>query len=111
MKGKLILWLADVFWDALMIFGGKLHDWVFSEARATKIRMKNREWWWARTQKAKATANPRDDMRAAFWQILFGFETSPDDAKARGDLDPASRKMAMDAVEAARVAANHGNHP
>lgn len=91
MKTKIVLWLADVFWDALKIFAGRIHDWFFSEDRAARLRMKKREWWWARSEKAKATENPRDDMRARFWQILDDFETPPADAVARGDL--------------------HGNHP
>lgn len=111
MKERLTLWLADAMWDALRLLAGWLHDWVFSEERAARLRMKKREWWWARTEKAKTTKSPRDDMRARFWQILDAFETPPSEAVARGDLDPASRRAAMDAVETNRVTTAHGNHP
>ena len=84
-------WIADILWDALSIFGRRLHDWVFDPDRHARIRFRHRERWWAYERKATKTMDPRDDMRARAWQIQFGFKTNPTDARLRGDLEPAKR--------------------
>lgn len=88
MKGRITAWLADCLWDALKLFAGRLHDFIFDPKRAAEARFRDRERWWRYTQKALATDNTRDDMRAEWWRIRFAFETSPDAAKLRGDLGP-----------------------
>lgn len=79
-------WIADQLWNALKLFLGRVHDWVFSPERNARIRMKNRKRWWRYHLKAQRTNDKRDDMRAKAWQIQFKFETSPEDAEERGDL-------------------------
>lgn len=91
MKEKIIVWLADILYGTLKMFGGRLHDWLFDPDRHARIRFAHRQRWWKYDQKAKATKDKRDDMRAKAWQIEYAFETPPDEAIARGDL--------------------HGNHP
>jgi hypothetical protein len=80
-------WLANLMWDALRIFAGRVHDWAFDPQRHARIRMAHRERWWDYYCKAMRTKDKRDDMRAQAWAIEYKFETSPADAKARGDLD------------------------
>jgi len=93
----------------VLLLAGWLHDWVFSPERAAKIRMANRERWWRYVRRARSTPFSRDDMRAEFWRISCGFETPPDEARARGDLDPQAQQMAMDAVmrNRSRTSGNH----
>ena len=79
--------IANILWDALAMFLGRVHDWVFDPQRNARIRMRNRERWWAYHQKALATKDPRDDARANAWAIQFKFETSPEEAISRGDLN------------------------
>ena len=86
MKEKLMMWLADILVGALKLFAGWVHDWVFDPDRHARIRFHNRERWWKYQQKALATKDHRDDMRAKAWQIQYAFETPPDEAMARGDL-------------------------
>lgn len=78
--------LANLIWDALWIFLRRVHDWAFDPERNARIRMKHRERWWAYHCRALETKSERDDMRANAWALQFKFETSPEDAKARGDL-------------------------
>lgn len=80
--------IANILWDALAMFLGRVHDWVFDPQRNARIRMRNRERWWSYVQRAKATKDKRDDMRAEAWRIQFDFKTPPDEAVARGDLTP-----------------------
>jgi hypothetical protein len=100
-------WLANLLWDALKIFLGRGHDWVFDPQRAALARFRDRERWWAYRQKALATQDPRDDLRAQWFQARFGFETPPSAAINRGDLDPHARQLALDAVEKARATRQH----
>lgn len=97
-------WIANLMWDALLIFSARLHDWVFDPDRHARIRFNHRKRWWAYHQKAQATKDPNDDLRARAWQIEFDFKTPPEEAMVRGDLDPDARQLAMDAVERARAA-------
>jgi hypothetical protein len=39
-------WLANLMWDALRIFAGRVHDWAFDPQRHARIRMAHRERWW-----------------------------------------------------------------
>lgn len=78
-------WIADLLWDALKLFLGRIHDWCFDPGRHARIRMKHRERWWKYHQKAMRTKDPRDDMRAKAWAIEYKFETPPVDATMRGD--------------------------
>jgi len=79
-------WIANLLWDALAIFLARVHDWIFDPDRAAAWRMKNRQRWWSYKLKADATKSTRDDLRARWYQITFGFETPPDKAVERGDL-------------------------
>lgn len=81
-------WIANLLYDALKMFCGRVHDWLFSAERHARIRFRNRERWWRYQQKADATKDKRDDMRAMAWQIEFDFKTPPTEAKLRGDLGP-----------------------
>jgi len=84
---KMKIWIADLLWNALQIFAGRVHNWIFSPKRNAKIRMKNRERWWEYHCRAVGTPeNSRDDMRANAWAIHFGFKVSPMEAVHRGDL-------------------------
>lgn len=78
--------LANLIWDALWIFLRRVHDWAFDPERHARIRMKNRERWWAYHCRALETKSERDDMRANAWALQFKFETSPEAAIQRGDL-------------------------
>ena len=78
--------LANLLWDALAMFAGRVHDWIFDPERHAHIRMKHRRRWWAYHQKAKQTKSTRDDMRANAWAVQFRFETPPEEAINRGDL-------------------------
>jgi hypothetical protein len=81
------VWIANLLWDALAIFLGRVHDYLFSPARAAAIRFVARQRWWAYTQQAASpTGKARHDMRAEYFRILFSFETPPADAVARGDI-------------------------
>lgn len=79
-------YIANVLWNALALFLGRVHDWVFDPERSARIRFKNRKRWWAYHRKAAESGSKRDDMRAKAWQIQFKFETPPEDALNRGDL-------------------------
>jgi hypothetical protein len=81
-------WIANLLWDALGIFLGRLHDWIFDLNRAVRGRFRNREIWWRYYCKAKTTGSKRDDMRAEWYRIHFAFKTSPEEAVKRGDLEP-----------------------
>lgn len=83
-------WLANILWDAMLLFCGRVHDWVFDPKRAARVRMKHRQRWWAYEQRARQTESVRDDMRARAWAIQFEFKTPPDEAIARGDLGKGS---------------------
>lgn len=102
MKAKMIAWMADCLWAALAVVAGRFHDYLFGEERQARIRFWHRERWWKCEQRAMLTGNKRDDMRAKAWAIQFGFQTPPQEAIERGDLDPAARRLAMDAIEKAR---------
>ena len=78
--------LANMLWDVLELVCKKAHDFTFDPERHARIRMKNRERWWAYRQKAERTKKKRDDMRALAWQSEFKFETPPDEARKRGDV-------------------------
>lgn len=101
-------WIAKCLWDGLKLFAGQVHDWVFDPQRAAKKRFKDRERWWAYRAKAAQTQDKRDDMRAEWFRIRFNFEVSPEEAIARGDLDPQAREIAMRGVEQARAIAGRG---
>jgi len=79
-------WIAEMLWDALAMFLGRVHDWVFDPERSASIRMRHRKRWWAYHQKAEHTKNKRDNMRAQAWAIQFAFKTPPQEAIDRGDL-------------------------
>lgn len=81
-------WIADLLWDALKLFAARAHDWAFDPQRHARIRMAHRQRWWRYHQKALSTDDPRDDMRARAWAIQYDFKTPPEEAEARGDLDP-----------------------
>lgn len=80
-------WLANMLWDALAILLCRVHDWVFDPERAARLRFENRKRWWAYKERADTTFSKRDDKRAEWYRIVFGFETPPEQAIRRGDLD------------------------
>lgn len=96
-------WLANCLWTAMQMVSIRAHDWFFDPQRAAAARMKNRVRWWAYKLQARATPDGRDDVRAKWFEIRFAFETSPDEANRRGDLDPQNRQMAADVMERARA--------
>jgi hypothetical protein len=97
-------WISNALWDGVKLFAGRVHDYFFDPVRAAKRRFADREKWWAYKIKSEQTKDKRDDMRAEWFRIRFDFETSPQDAVKRGDLDPAARQMAIDAVNRALAA-------
>lgn len=81
-------WIANLLWDALWIVAWRLHDFAFDPDRAAKARFRDRQRWWAYYCKAEQTESKKDDMRAEWFRIRFQFETPPDEALKRGDLEP-----------------------
>lgn len=96
-------WLANLLWDALCMVSIRLHDWIFDPQRAAVMRFKNRERWYTYKTKAEQTQNKRDDLRARWWAVMFGFETPPIEAMRRGDLDIEARQMAMRKIDEVRA--------
>jgi len=95
-------YLANLMWDALLIFCTRLHDYIFDPERAARIRFAHRERWWQYKLRAEQTKSKRDDLRAKWWATMFDFKTNPTAALARGDLDQHARDIAMKAVEETR---------
>ena len=104
-------WLVEVALLTLRKLWKGGYRWLLDPQRHARIRFARREFWWRWHQRALQTKDEWDDMLAEAWRIEDGFETSPDKAKERGDLDPKARKLAADAMERNRIASQHGNHP
>jgi len=79
--------IANMLLGALRLASKRGYCWLMDPARQARIRMAHRRRWWKRYLKAKATRNKYDDMAARAYAIQFNFETTPQDAEERGDLD------------------------
>lgn len=88
--------LGDILVGALMHVLIFVHDWFFTKERGKFWRMRLREHWWTYHQRAEETPSQRDNQRAACWADLMGFKTPPEEAVARGDLVPVTKRVMQD---------------